>query len=67
VSIIWWVTFPECHITKEDLKELLLSVSPFFSFRSTRVSASTNPGLDDGDDDNFGSNNGDKYLMRCET
>jgi len=43
-----------------------LSILPFFSFQSTRVSASTKPGHDDGDD-NFGNDNVDKYLMKCVT
>ena len=51
---------------KSDLKELLLSISPSFSFQSTRVSASTSQGLDDGDD-NIDSDKGDKYLMKCVT
>jgi hypothetical protein len=48
-----------------------LSVSPFFSFQSTKVSASTNSGIDDSDDDddddNFVSDKGDKYLMKYVT
>lgn len=63
----WWVTLSESHITKGDLKEILLSISQFFSFQSTRVSASAKPGIDDSDDDNFGSDNGDKYLMNYVT
>jgi len=67
VPIIWWVTLSECHITKGDLQELMLSISTSFSFHSTRVSARTNPGLEDGDVDNFGGDSGDKYLMNYVT
>jgi len=65
-TFFWCVTICECHIKKGDLKEILLLVSPFFSFQSTRVSASTNSGIYDSDDDydNFVSDNGDKYLMK---
>jgi hypothetical protein len=62
-----WVTLSKCHITKGDLKELLVSITPLFYVQSTRVSASTNSGLDNGDDYISGSDKGDKYLMKCVT
>lgn len=63
----WWVNLYKCYITEGDLKELLFSISPLLSSLSIRVSASTSTGLDDGDDDNFGSDNGEKYSMTYVT
>ena len=45
---------------------MMMIITQFLTVKSTRVSSSTNPGLDDGDD-NFGSDDGDKYLIKCLT